>query len=71
MTEGKINHVCPLINGLKYLANRDIVRENDGEAMVDTWKVDIPHFWQRRHNKYIIICYNSISSISLLTHVLN
>ena len=37
------------------------MRENDGVAMVETWKIDIPQFWQKHHNKYMIIGHKFLS----------
>ena len=63
---------CLLFSGLKDLAYRDIVRENDGIGMVETWRMDMPQFWQNGPNRYLIIGHNfllgteSIFSIILL-----
>ena len=71
---------CFLFNGLKDLAYRDMVRENDGIGMLETWKLDMPQFWQNHHNKYLITGHKLLSgtkqlltllvqySINVLTH---
>ena len=61
---------CLLFNGLKDLAYRDMVRENDGIGMLETWKLDMPQFWQNHHNKYLIIGHKLLSGTKQLLTLL-
>ena len=41
--------------GLNHLARRDAIREGDGPAMVDFWKMEMVTFFNRgNHKKYFI-----------------
>ncbi|XP_066264517.1 uncharacterized protein [Branchiostoma lanceolatum] len=52
-----------LWEGLCHLVRRDTVREGDGMAMVDTWKLDMLSFWARNHYKYFIIGHHMLAGI--------
>ncbi|XP_078025695.1 uncharacterized protein LOC117260601 isoform X1 [Epinephelus lanceolatus] len=48
--------------GLNHLARKDAVREGDGPAMLESWKMDLIQFWSRSHPKYFIIAHNMLTS---------
>ncbi|XP_070542604.1 uncharacterized protein [Ptychodera flava] len=50
--------------GLNDLVRRDAVRENDGPAMLEHWKIDSLDFWQKNHFKYMILAHRLISGVS-------
>ena len=56
------NYSCALLyEGLKDLATRDMVRENDGVGMVTSWRILMPQFWENNHFKYLIIAHKLLS----------
>ena len=52
-----------LYHGLKDLAEKDCVRENDGFNMAINWKINMPEFWNNKHNKYLIIGHKLLAGI--------
>ena len=51
-----------MYQGLLLLANRDCVREGDGEALIKLWKFHLPSFWENNHYKYVILAHQLIAS---------
>ena len=49
--------------GLNILCRRDAVREEDGEAMISHWKLDLIRFFRRGHPKYVILAHRLIASL--------
>ena len=43
-----------IYRGLYDLVHRDVLRENDGQAMVSLWKNHMVDFNNNGHNKYLI-----------------
>ena len=43
-----------IFRGLYDLVHRDVLRENDGEAMISLWKHHMLDFYKNGHNKYLI-----------------
>jgi hypothetical protein len=41
-------------HGLKLMAERDAERENDGDAIISQWRLDMIPFWNNNHNEYLI-----------------
>nr|XP_006824415.1 PREDICTED: uncharacterized protein LOC102804843 [Saccoglossus kowalevskii] len=50
--------------GLYHLANRDAERQNDGQAMISNWKINMLDFWNNNHNKYLILGHRLLSYIN-------
>ena len=49
-------HSCGLtFTGLKMMVDKDAERENDGEAMMSHWRINMIDF----HNKYLILEYTT------------
>ena len=51
-----------LWRGLLHLANRDAIRQGDGPAMLQMWRVYLPTFWNKNHYKYLIATYQLLAS---------
>ncbi len=49
--------------GLKDLANRDGIREGDGDYIISTWKMDMLGFWKNHHPKYVIFAHRSVHTV--------
>jgi imidazoleglycerol phosphate synthase glutamine amidotransferase subunit HisH len=43
-------------HGLKLMAERDAERENDGDAIISQWRLDMIPFWNNNHNKLYKNC---------------
>ncbi|XP_077862791.1 uncharacterized protein LOC102803909 [Saccoglossus kowalevskii] len=57
-------YTCALLwRCLSDLTRRDAIRENDGEAMLDHWTFDMLDFWERNHNKYMILGHRLIAGV--------
>ena len=50
-----------VLNGLRDAVRRDAIRENDGRAIIAFWRLDIPSFHNKGHNKYLIAAHNLIA----------
>ena len=60
-----LNYTKALVwEGLYNLARRDAVREGDGEAMTDFWKMDMVLFWTRKHTKDFTKCHRLLTGRS-------
>ena len=51
-----------LWRGLVHLANRDAVREGDGQDVLRFWKIYLPTLWNRNHYKYVIATHLLLAS---------
>ena len=51
-----------LWQGLRDLAHQDDIREGDGEAMMMIWRINMLQFWERKHNKYLIMGHRLLCS---------
>ena len=47
-------------HGLKLMAERDAEMENDGDAIISQWRLDMIPFW---NNKYLILGHILLSGI--------
>lgn len=57
-------HSCAVTwHGLKLMAERDAERENDGDAIISRWRLDMIPFWNNNHNKYLILGHILLSGI--------
>ncbi|XP_077862864.1 uncharacterized protein LOC144345056 [Saccoglossus kowalevskii] len=55
-------HSCAVTwRGLYHLANRDAERQNDGQALISNWKINMLDFWNNNHNKYLILGHPLLS----------
>jgi len=45
------------------MAERDAERENDGDAIISRWRLDMIPFWNNNHNKYLILGHILLSGI--------
>nr|XP_002736791.1 PREDICTED: uncharacterized protein LOC100378528 [Saccoglossus kowalevskii] len=50
--------------GLKYFCEKDSERENDGEAMMRTWRINMIDFWSNNHYKYLILGHRLLAGIN-------
>jgi hypothetical protein len=59
-----------LWRGLLHMANRDAIREGDGPAILQFWKIYMPTFWNRSHYKYLIVGHLLLASklMNMLQH---
>ncbi len=53
-----------LWRGLGHMARRDCIRENDGPAIVAFWRIDLPDFRARNHNKYVILSHRLTADLN-------
>lgn len=54
-------HSCGLsFTGLKMMVDKDAERENDGEAMMSHWRINMISF-HNNHNKYLILEHRLLS----------
>ena len=51
--------------GLNHLARRDAIREGDGPAMVDFWKMEMVTFFKKNHSKYFVNGHYMLSGKSV------
>jgi hypothetical protein len=57
-----IKHSCGLsFTGLKMMVDKDAERENDGEAMMSHWRINMNAFHNNNHNKYLILGHRLLS----------
>ncbi|XP_062602465.1 uncharacterized protein LOC134264190 [Saccostrea cucullata] len=49
--------------GLMDLVRHDAVRENDGEAMMGHWRMDLVQFHNRHHPKYVVLAHRLLAGI--------
>lgn len=58
-----LNYTTALMwEGLNHLARKDAVREGDGPAMMESWKMDLIQFWSKSHPKYFNTAPNMLTS---------
>ena len=50
------------------LSQRDATREGDGLAMLAQWRINMLEFFDRHHNKYLILGHRLLAGKSLLQH---
>ncbi|XP_052217447.1 uncharacterized protein LOC127835183 [Dreissena polymorpha] len=53
-----------LWRGLMHMAERDAERENDGEAMISFWRLNMLEFWEHGHYKYLTLAFRLLASVS-------
>lgn len=46
---------CMVWRGLLHMVQTSAERENDGHQLISDWRLDIVHFWNNNHNKYLIL----------------
>lgn len=46
---------CMVWRGLLHIVQTSAERENDGHQLISDWRLDIVHFWNNNHNKYLIL----------------
>ena len=57
-----LNYTKALVwEGLYNMARRDAIKEGDGEAMTDFWKMDMVLFWARKHLKDFTTCHRMLT----------
>ena len=50
-----------VFRGLYHMAHRDMIREGNGAAMMNFWKINMPDFWAYNHYKYFIIGHRMLA----------
>ena len=54
--DGTFNYISSLTYmGLMDLVRQNAVRENDGDAMMSHWRLDLLHFHNYHHPKYVLL----------------
>lgn len=60
--DNTFQHSCGLsFTGLKMMVDKDAERENDGEAMMSHWRINMNAFHNNNHNKYLILGHRLLS----------
>uniref|UniRef100_A0A8W8IKI6 Zinc finger PHD-type domain-containing protein n=1 Tax=Magallana gigas TaxID=29159 RepID=A0A8W8IKI6_MAGGI len=63
--DGVYNYVTGLMFvGLMDLVRHDAVRENDGQAMMSHWKLDMILFHNNHHPKYVLLGHRLLAGVS-------
>jgi hypothetical protein len=52
---------CLSFTGLKMMVDKDAERENDGEAMMSHWRINMNAFHNNNHSKYLILGHRLLS----------
>ncbi|KAH3885932.1 hypothetical protein DPMN_009929 [Dreissena polymorpha] len=50
-----------LWRGLMHMAEKDAERDNDGEAMISFWRLNMLVFWEHGHYKYLTLAFRSLA----------
>ena len=71
----KLDHVqqhskALLWHCLSYLAKVEAERDNDGDDMMSFWRLDMPQFWAKNHNKYMILGHRMLAGMHSHSHTL-
>nr|XP_022309155.1 uncharacterized protein LOC111114903 [Crassostrea virginica] len=63
--DGTFNYISSLTYmGLMDLVRQNAVRENDGDAMMSHWKLDLLHFHNYHHPKYVLLGHRLLAGVS-------
>ncbi|KAH3782954.1 hypothetical protein DPMN_160878 [Dreissena polymorpha] len=50
-----------LWRGLMHMEERDAERENDGEAMISFWRLNMLEFWEHGLYKYLTLAFRLLA----------
>nr|XP_022295009.1 uncharacterized protein LOC111105128 [Crassostrea virginica] len=55
---------CMVWRGLLHMIQREAERSNNGEQLLSDWRLDMVEFWNRNHNKYLILGHRLLAGIN-------